>query len=203
MKIKHLISATILAFAITGAYAQNMKFSVGNAGGAKVSQIFSFDSVAEIENFSGQTKKVSGSFNFDPIKGTGSGRIVVDIASVDTGIALRNEHLRSNMWFDAKKFPQAVFEATKVKRLTGDKYQVTGKLTVKGVTKTITTEATAKYTKESRTTRKAKFKGNVVNLKTSFNVKLSDYGVMIPGPAKGKVAETITVKLNIFGQTGK
>lgn len=202
MKIKTIASVALAALTISSAFAQNMKFTVGNAGGMKVSQVFSFDSDADFENFTGQTHKVSGSINFDPKSGKGGGRIVVDIASIDTGIALRNEHLRSDMWFNAGKHPQAVFEATSVKRKTGDKYEVVGKLTLHGVTKTIKTEATAKYIKESEATRKAMFKGDVVNVKTAFQIKLADFGVMIPGMAKGKVAETINVKLNVFGYTG-
>ena len=202
MQIKHLAPFTLAALMITSALAHNMKFTVGNAGGMKASQVFTFDSDADFENFTGLTHKVTGSINFDPKTGNGGGRIVVDIASIDTGIALRNEHLQSDMWFNAEKFPQAVFEATSVKRKGGDKYEITGKLTVHGVTKTIKTEAAAKYIKENEATRKAMFVGDVINLKTSFKVKLADFGVMIPGPAKGKVAETITVKLNVFGYTG-
>lgn len=202
MRTKTIATIALAALSVASAFAQDMKFTVGNAGGMKVAQVFSFDSDADFENFTGQTHKVSGSLNFDPSTGKGGGRIVVDIASIDTGIALRNEHLRSDMWFNAEKYPQAVFEATSVKRKSGDKYEVVGKLTVHGVTKQIKTEATARYIKESDATRKAMFMGDVVNVKTSFKVKLADYGVMIPDMAKGKVAETITVKLNVFGYSG-
>lgn len=202
MNIKSLTTVAFAALAITSAFAQEIKFTVGNAGGMKVSQTFSFDSAADFENFTGQTHKVSGSVIFDPKTGKGGGKIIVDIASIDTGIAVRNDHLRSDMWFHAEKFPQAIFEASSVKRKSGDKYEVTGKLTLRGVTKTIKTEATAKYIKESEATRKAMFMGDVVNIKTSFKIKLADYGVMIPDMAKGKVAETINVKLNVFGYSG-
>lgn len=202
MKFKLLTSVALGALLATSALAQNQTFKIGNAGGMKVSQVFSFDSDAQFENFTGQTHKVTGSINFDPSTNKGSGKITVDLASIDTGIPLRNEHLQSDMWFNTAKFPNAVFETTEVKHKSGEKYDVTGKLTLHGVTKTIKTECTVKYIKESDATRKAMFMGNVLNIKTTFKIKLADFGVMIPDMAKGKVAETITVKLNVFGYTG-
>ena len=202
MKIKQLTTLALGALIVTGAYAQSQKFMVGNAGGMKVSQIFTVDSDADFENFTGQTHKVSGMINFDPKSQTGGGKIIVDLASIDTGIALRNEHLRSDMWFNTEKFPEAVFEASSVKHKSGDKYEVAGKLTIHGVTRTVKTECTLRYIKQSDATKKAMFMGDVVNLKTSFKVKLADFGAMIPDMAKGKVAETINVKLNVFGYTG-
>lgn len=202
MRIKTIASVALAALTISSALAQNMKFTVGNAGGMKVSQTFTVDSDADFENFTGQTHKVSGMINFDPKSQTGGGKITVDLVSIDTGIALRNEHLRSDMWFNTEKYPEAVFETTSVKHKSSDKYEVAGRLTIHGVTKTIKTECTVRYIKQNEATKRAMFMGDVVNLKTSFKVKLADFGVMIPDMAKGKVAETITVKLNVFGYTG-
>lgn len=202
MQTKIAAFAALAVMTTGSAFPQEIKFNVGNAGAMKVSQVFAFESDAEFENFTGQTHKVSGAINLDPKSGKGGGRIVVDIASIDTGIPMRNEHLQGEMWFNTAKFPQAVFEATSVKRKGGDKYEVVGKLTLKGVTKTLKTEATAKYLKESEATRKAMFMGDVVNVKTSFKIKLADFGIMIPDMTKGKVSETITVKLSVFGTTG-
>ena len=202
MNTKSIATLALAALFVTGALAQSQKFMVGNAGGMKVSQIFTVDSDADFENFTGQTHKVTGALTFDPAKGTGGGKIVVDLNSIDTGLAMRNEHLRGDMWFNTAKYPQAVFEAKSVRRKSGDKYEVTGNLTLHGVTKTIKAECTARYIKESEATKKAMFMGDVLNVKTAFQVKLADFGVMIPDMAKGKVAETITVRLNVFGYTG-
>lgn len=190
------------ALLLATAHAQSQTFKIGDAGAMRVAQTFSFDSDAQFENFTGQTHRVTGAINFNPTTRTGSGRIVVDLASLDTGIALRNEHLRNDSWLHTAKYPTAIFETTEVKHKTGETYEVTGKLTLHGVTKVIKTESTVKYIKESDATRRAMFKGNVVNVKTTFKIKLADYGIRIPGPAQGKVAETITAKLNVFGYTG-
>lgn len=202
MNTRQLTTLALAAVTITGAFAQTQKFTFGNAGGMKVAQTFTFDSEADFENFTGQTHKITGNLSFDPVKHTGSGKIIVDLASVDTGIALRNEHLRSEMWFNTAKFPQAVFQTTSVKHKTGDTYTISGKLSMHGVTKTVSTTATVRYLKASAATKKAMFSGNVVNVKAAFKVRLADYGVTIPSMAKGKVAETITVRINAFGMTG-
>lgn len=181
--------------------AQTKTFTVGDGGG-KVPQSVVVESVAQFENFTGKTNKVTGTLKIDPAKKTGSGKVVIDVASIDTGIPLRNEHMRSEMWLDTTKYPQAVFEATSVKHKTGDVYTVSGKLTFHGVTKAITTEVTGKYVKANEQTRKAGFKGDVVRLRGSFDLKLADYGVKIPERAVGKVAETVKISFDFYGYTG-
>ncbi|HXH60872.1 MAG TPA: YceI family protein [Fimbriimonadaceae bacterium] len=184
------------------AMAQTKTFKIGDAGGMKASQMFQFESDADFENFTGVTHKLGGQFKFDPKARTGSGEIEVDIASIDTGIPMRNEHLRSPMWFDAAKFPTAKFETTSVKHKKGDTYTVSGKLTVHGVTRNITTEADIRYIAESAATRKAMFKGDICRITCDFKVNLKDYGVMIPDMAAGKVSPSINLRLDVFAYTG-
>ncbi|MGW0777434.1 YceI family protein [Streptomyces sp. NPDC002835] len=69
----------------------------------------------------------------DPSRSTAS--IDVDIASVDTGMADRDAHLRSADFFDAEKFPKMTFRSTGAEQLGGDKYRITGDLTIKDVTR--------------------------------------------------------------------
>jgi polyisoprenoid-binding protein YceI len=59
------------------------------------------------------------------------------IASVDTGVAPRDAHLRSADFFDAEKFPEMTFRSTKIEKKDVS-YLLTGDLTIKGVTKQIT-----------------------------------------------------------------
>lgn len=61
----------------------------------------------------------------------------IEMASVDTGDAGRDEHLRGADFFDVEQFPTMTFTSTKV---TGDgsDYTLTGDLTIKGVTKPVT-----------------------------------------------------------------
>ncbi|AVZ75491.1 polyisoprenoid-binding protein [Streptomyces lunaelactis] len=61
--------------------------------------------------------------------------IDVKIASVDTGIADRDNHLRTGDFFEAEKFPTMTFRSTHAEQLGGDKYRITGDLTIKDVTR--------------------------------------------------------------------
>lgn len=59
------------------------------------------------------------------------------IASVDTGVAPRNAHLQKPEFFDAEKFPEMKFKSTKIDK-KGKQWMVTGDLTIRDVTKSIT-----------------------------------------------------------------
>ncbi len=157
------------------------------------------ESTTEFETFTGKTTKVTGAFTFDPSAKTGSGKISVDLASINTGIAGRDEHMRSPMWLDTEKHPVATFQTTKVVNTSGDDYRVTGQFSLRGVTKTVTTTAKLRYRAESADTKKAGFSGNVAHLFTKFDVKLADFGVKIPDIAKGKVNPTVTITISAYG----
>lgn len=67
-----------------------------------------------------------------------SASIDVKIASIDTGSADRDGHLRSADFFDAEQFPLMTFRSTSAEALGGTDYRITGDLTIKDVTKPIT-----------------------------------------------------------------
>ena len=92
--------------------------------------------------------KVRGSFNeFD---GTGffdaanpanaQLQLTIQAASIDTRNADRDAHLRSNDFFDMDTYPEISFVSTAVEQTDDDEYQVTGDLTIKGVTNSVTIE---------------------------------------------------------------
>ncbi len=60
----------------------------------------------------------------------------IDVASVDTGIAARDNHLKSPDFFDVAKFPTLTFKSTSVTK-SGSGYEVKGDLTLHGVTKPV------------------------------------------------------------------
>jgi polyisoprenoid-binding protein YceI len=62
----------------------------------------------------------------------------VEVASIDTRNKLRDTHLRSAAFFDVKKYSTIRFTSTHVEQVRGQNYQVTGNLTLHGVTKPIT-----------------------------------------------------------------
>ena len=151
----------------------------------------------DIENWTGRTSKITGTINFDAATKTGSGTIMVDGASIDTGVALRNEHMRSADWFNFDKDSMIKFVATSVRNTSGNNYSVAGELTMKGITKRLTTTATLKITNASEVTKSMGFAGNVAALSTKFKVKLSDYGVKHPAIGAGRVNDSVEITLAV------
>lgn len=62
----------------------------------------------------------------------------VQAASIDTGVADRDNHLRSEDFFAVDKFPQITFKSTSVEKVSDTEYKVTGDFTLHGVTKVLT-----------------------------------------------------------------
>jgi polyisoprenoid-binding protein YceI len=80
----------------------------------------------------------TGSIQFDPDNpGTGSVQVDIDASSINTGVEKRDNHLRSADFFEVAKYPKLVFVSTGVKDLGGGKLEVSGNLTMHGVTKPI------------------------------------------------------------------
>lgn len=156
------------------------------------------ESETQFETFTGRTSVVSGSFTFDPAKRTGSGSLEVSVASIDTGIPLRDDHMRSAGWLDAANHPTIKFVSKTVRHKGGDRYGVSGQFTMHGVTKTVNTDVMVRYRPASAETKQAGFDGNVVQLSTTFMVKLSDYGIKIPPVANGKVSNDVTVSVKAY-----
>lgn len=59
-----------------------------------------------------------------------------DVASINTRVEDRNNHLKSADFFDVESYPSIDFKSTNIKK-DGDDYKVTGDLTIKGVTKPV------------------------------------------------------------------
>ncbi len=61
----------------------------------------------------------------------------VDIASVNTDNEQRDKHLKSDDFFNAEKFPKMTFKSISMKKLSGNKYELVGDLTIRDVTKKV------------------------------------------------------------------
>jgi len=92
---------------------------------------------AGISNIHGRFNDFSGKFTIDPSDPAKSSfALTIPIESIDTNNVKRDEHLRAPDYFNAKQFPTMSFQSTKVKA-TDDGYEVTGDLTMHGVTKPV------------------------------------------------------------------
>lgn len=84
----------------------------------------------------GHFKKFDAQIAFDPAKPeTGKIALSVDIASATLGAPEMDGELPKATWFNTAKFPQATFQSTSIKGLGGGKFEVSGKLAIKGNTR--------------------------------------------------------------------
>ena len=111
-------------------------------------------------------------------------KVTFQIASVQTGQKQRDEHLRTNDFFDAETYPTGEFVSTAVKVTGDDTFEMTGDLTLKGITKpvTITWESTGTAQDPWGNTRVG-FEGRAtINRKDwgiEYNAALETGGVLI------------------------
>lgn len=93
----------------------------------------------------GRFRKFNASLAFDPAKPAQAiAKMEVDLASIDAGSKDANDEVAGKSWFNVKAFPTASFVTTGVKPLGGDRYEVAGKLTIKGKTQDVVAPATFK-----------------------------------------------------------
>lgn len=69
-------------------------------------------------------------------------KLTVDAASIDTGIERRDERLRGEMFFQVDQHPEVTFVSTKIEATAEREYEVTGDLTILGVTRPVTAKVT-------------------------------------------------------------
>ena len=81
----------------------------------------------------GKFKKFDAQIMLDPKKPeTGSIAFSIDMLSASMGVAETDSEMPQAIWFNAAKFPQATFKSTSIKGLGNGKFEVAGKLDIKG-----------------------------------------------------------------------
>ncbi len=173
-----------------------------------------FKSEAPLEDIIGTTNQISGQIVFDPNhpeKG-GRGEFSVPVASLNTGIPLRDEHLRSADWLDASAHSNIKLAIKEVKNLKPVKVTnesatydaiLVADFTLRGQTKRLEFPSRITYLKESEMT-KTKLPGDLLAARAAFDINLGEFGVTGP---KGmnligtKVGETIAVEVSLVGST--
>ncbi|WP_446743317.1 YceI family protein [Silvibacterium acidisoli] len=94
-----------------------------------------------ISNVKGTFSGLSGTLVEDPANpASDTVEAVIDIATISTGDAQRDGHLKSADFFDAETYPQITFKSTSVVKKDEGAYEVTGDLTIHGMTKPVTLE---------------------------------------------------------------
>ncbi|RYZ05342.1 MAG: polyisoprenoid-binding protein [Myxococcales bacterium] len=95
-----------------------------------------------VSSVDGRFKEATAKINLDDADLTKSQvSVEINAGSIDTGDQKRDDHLKSPDFFDAKKFPKLTFKSTKITK-AGAGYKLTGDLTIRDVTKSVTLDAT-------------------------------------------------------------
>lgn len=193
------IPALIVASATVTSLAAPLEFDFKDPKGVN-NVIFKTD--APLESINGTATAISGKVTFDPANpGAVKGRIVVESASLHVGNPMQKEHLHSDKWLDVAKYPQITFEVESVKNVKtqGDitTADVTGKMSLHGVTKTVTAPVKMTFLKDKLKARTGR-EGDLLVIRANFKIKRSDFAIN-PGQMEEKVSDEIELNLSIAG----
>jgi len=155
-----------------------------------------FVSKASMESFEGKTNKLEGRIDLDPANLGDSIPVhfEVDLASLDTGLPMRNRHMRENH-LETAKYPKAVFEGAAVRGPAGEalepgktkRFDVEGTFTLHGVSRRIRINVDATYAPQPQ--------GDRISFQTTFPVLLGDYQISRPQFLFLKLAESQEVRV--------
>lgn len=91
-----------------------------------------------VANVRGQFNKISGGIRYDPDDAVHSSvEVTIGVAGLTTGIPKRDEHLRSDDFFDVDKYPEMTFKSTAVESAGDSRLKVFGDLTIRGITRPV------------------------------------------------------------------
>jgi polyisoprenoid-binding protein YceI len=196
---KSFLSAVMLAGAAVGAGAAALDFDFKDPKGVN-NVVFKTD--APLESINGTATGISGKVTFDPDNpGAVRGRIVVQANSLHLGNPMQKEHLHSDKWLDVAKYPEIAFEVESVKgaRTEGNvtTAEVTGKMSLHGVTRSVTVPVKMTFLKDKLKARTGK-EGDLLVIRADFKIKRGDFGIN-PGQMEEKVSNDIELNLSIAG----
>jgi polyisoprenoid-binding protein YceI len=135
----------------------------------------------------GKFNKFSAQISFDPAKpAAGSANITIGTGSYDLGDDDYNKQVRGAEWFDASKYPTATFVSSAIAPAGGNKFNVTGKITIKGKSQTVTVPVTVTQSGATET-----FDGSLPIKRTQFDVGTGEW------KDTSIVADDVVIKFHI------
>jgi polyisoprenoid-binding protein YceI len=115
--------------------------------------------------------KTSGKVVLDPATKTGSAEVRIDATSVNTGVALLDSQIQSADFFDTANFPVITFKSSNLS-LEGEQMSLSGDLTIKGVTKSVTLAVT-----RFKCSAYSGLQGDTCIANASVTIKRSDFNM--------------------------
>lgn len=170
-------------------------------GGSPKNTNVTFESETDFETILGSTREISGTVVVDLKGGTAKTTLEVPVESLRTGIELRDKHLRSGMWLDAKKYPTISFSSTSARKIDDRKWEITGMFSMHGQSHEITTTVDVRSIPADVAKGAGLGKGDWLRITVPFEIKLSKYGIVIPKKPAQRVNDTWKVKIQAFAST--
>ncbi len=178
--------------------AEPLTFALSSENGPRQIR---FTSQAPLEVVEGSAESFSGSatldFDAEPVISEAS--VYVEVKGMQTGVPLRDTHMKSAEWLDAAAYPNILFTLTSVglaKKKNKDTWFVNaqGGFSMRGINTTVAVPLTI--------TRKKRGKQEEITVSGRFNVKLSEHGVRGPAGMRmigARVADVVRVDLKLIG----
>lgn len=113
----------------------------------------------------------------------------IDVASVNTDNSKRDDHLREPEYFDAKKYPKMTFHSERFNPVGKKRYMVTGPLTIKGHTKTVSFPVTLERKTQLWATGQ-----DALTFSVNFTLDRTEFGV---GESSSLLGSEVTVNIEL------
>jgi polyisoprenoid-binding protein YceI len=156
---RHCLALCVLAAALPASAIEFNQFQASKSA-------LSFVSKQMNVPVEGQFKSFRSKIAFDPAKpAAAKAEFEIDLASIDAGSKDANDEVATKAWFDTKAFPLAKFVATSVKPLGNNRFEVAGKMSIKGRTLDLTTPVTLRQ------------EGNSATFEGALVIKRADYAI--------------------------
>jgi polyisoprenoid-binding protein YceI len=201
--IKKLVPIALSTLS-AAAMAAPMNFDFKDPKGVN-NAVFKLD--APLESINGTANGISGSVEFDPENPTElKGKIIVAASSLHVGNPTMKEHLHSENWMNVARYPQIIFEVVSAKNAKTDgnntTLDVTGNLTIKGVSKELTVPVKLTYLKDKLQARVPNKKGDLLVVRANLTIKRSDFNIN-KAQMEEKVSNDIDLSLSLAGAAPK
>jgi len=187
MKKLTLLSAAALTAALFSFKFVESTWSLDKAHaklGFSITHLLVSDVEGQFKSFESKITATKGDFSDAVVE------LSADAGSIDTDNDKRDEHIKNAEFLETEKYPSLTFKSTSFKKVSGNKYQVKGNLTLHGVTKPVVLEAIAK------TGINPMMNKTIAGFKISGTIKRTDFGIGSKYP-NAVLSDEIALNANI------
>lgn len=189
---KRLLLATFLATASFGAAAEAVRYDIDPDHTMVLATWNHFGYSNPSANFGG----ASGTITYDAQAPEASSvKVTLPLSGLDSFVPKLDEHLRGGDFFDAAKFPEATFTSTSVRAAGEGRLEVTGDLTIKGISKPVVLDVVLNKAAPHPM-------GNVptIGFDATAKVKRSDFGMAMAVPM---VSDEVSLRITTEARAAK